>query len=70
VPPEPGVASWKLAAHLDLDVEEKHRSVCFMGMESWQSPQWQWASDSPMTHEELVETIKEWEADGASCPTQ
>jgi hypothetical protein len=24
----------------------------------------------PITHEELVETIKEWEADGASCPTQ
>ena len=24
----------------------------------------------PITHDELVQTIKEWEADGASCPTQ
>src|SRR5271170_1812813 len=24
----------------------------------------------PITHEELVQTMKEWDADGASCPTQ
>ena len=24
----------------------------------------------PITHEELVQMMKEWEADGASCPTQ
>jgi hypothetical protein len=24
----------------------------------------------PITHEEFVQTFKEWAADGASCPTQ